>query len=151
MEKMNKRSAAGGKKYALAPLTDSLGFLTRAVQVQINDRVRASSGLDVSPARLSALRFIEANPGIRQVEVARFLLIQESNMANLVKDLLAQGLVKRRGNKRAGLWVTGEGRRQVEQAAAVLSIDRSCAAVLSDREYKQLVRLLNRVYQASLA
>ena len=142
--------AAGDKKYSLTPLTDSLGFLTRVVQVQINDCVRANGGLGISPARLSALRLVDANPGIRQVDVARFLLIQESNMANLVKDLISEGLVKRRGNKRGGLWITGDGRRQVEQAAAAFRIDRSYAAVLSDKEYKHLVKLLNRVYRASL-
>lgn len=147
---MPKRSARGGKKYSLASLTDSLGFLTRVVQVQINDRVRASGGLRISPARLSVLRLVAANPGIRQVDVARFLMVQESNMANLVKDLIAQALIKRQGNKRGGLWVTGDGRRQVEQLTAAPTIDRSYAAVLSDKEYRQLVRLLNRVYRASL-
>ena len=118
-----KRALVGGKEYALKPLTDSLGFLTRVVQIQINDRIRASGALGMSPATLCALRLVEANPGIRQVDAARILLIHESNMATLIKDLIAQGLIKRRGKnggKRGGLSITAHGRRQVEQAASAM-------------------------------
>lgn len=144
----------GGTEYALGPLADSLGFLTRVTQVQINDRIRASGGLGISPACLATFQLVEANPGIRQVDAARILLIQESNMANLVKDLVSQALLERRGetgSKRGGLWLTGAGRRKLEQAAAqARALDRACAAVLSDKQYRDLLALLNKLYWASL-
>ena len=150
-----KRAVVGGTEYALSSLIDSIGFLTRVVQIQINDRIRASGTLGISPAVLSVLRLLEANPGIRQVDAARILLIQESNMASLVKDLIAQGLIRRRGkngSKRGGLWVTSAGRRQLERATDPAdAIDRSYAASLSSKEYRQLVTLLRRLYLASLA
>ena len=141
------------REYTLSPLTDSLGFLTRVVQVQINDRVRASGGLGRSPAVLCLLQLVEANPGIRQVDAARILLIQESNMANLIKDLIAQGLIKRRGKnggKRGGLLITQHGRRRVEQATSGAPIDRAYAAVLSDKDYQRLVTMLSLLYRAAL-
>lgn len=150
---MTEQPLDGGMEVTLDSLTDSLGFLTRVVHVQIVDRVRASHTLSVSPAVLAMLRLVEANPGIRQVQVAKILLIQESNLANLVKHLIAQGLVERRsktGARRGGLWLTEGGCRLIENAATAEAIDRSYAAVLSDKEYQQLVRLLNRLYRAAL-
>lgn len=149
-----QRAVVSGTEYALSPLTDSIGFLTRVVQIQINDRIRASGMLGVSPAVFSVLRLLETNAGIRQVDAARILLIQESNMANLVKELIAQNLVERRGkngSKRGGLWITSAGRRQLEQRGAAEATDRSYAASLSNKEYRQLIALLRRLYLASLA
>lgn len=143
----------GGTEYALGPLTDSLGFLTRVIQLQINDRLRLSGGIGVSLATLCLLELLQANPGIPQAHAARILLIQESNMANLVKELTARGFVERRREEgaRGGLWITEEGEREVARWSWAAGIDRSYASVLSDKEYRQLLQLLNRVYRASLA
>ncbi|WP_313805575.1 MarR family winged helix-turn-helix transcriptional regulator [Sphingobium sp.] len=147
------KTLVGDVEYALEPLTKSLGFLTRVVQVQINERVRAAGGLHVSPAVFSTLRLIQANPGIRQVHAARILLIQESNMANLVKDLIAQGLIERREEegKRIGLWITDKGEEEVEHGNQSDELDRSYANALSDKEYQRLLQLLDRAYRAALA
>ncbi len=150
---MTDKTAVGEGEYELTPLTNSLGFLTRVVQVQINERIRAEGGLPVSFAVLSALRLFQANPGIRQVHAARILLVQESNMANLVKDLLGQGLVERRedDSKRTGLWLTALGKEELKRCAWADDLDRVYASALSDKEYRQLRELLHRVYRASLA
>lgn len=147
------RATVGECEYALGPLTGSLGFLTRVIQVQIADRLRANGGLGMSPAVYTTLRLVDANPGIRQVHAARILLIQESNMANLTKDLIERGVIERRGDdtgKRGGLWITDKGREELSKGSLAETVDRSHAAVLSDKEYKELVGLLNRVYRASL-
>ncbi|HKY81455.1 MAG TPA: MarR family winged helix-turn-helix transcriptional regulator [Sphingobium sp.] len=147
------KTLVGEVEYALAPVTKSLGFLTRVVQVQINERLRGAGGLSVSPAVFSALRLVHGNPGIRQGHAARILQIQESNMANMIKDLVAQGWIERREEpgKRIGLWITGKGEEEVEQGAWADDLDRAYAAALSDKEYKQLLYLLDRVYRSSLA
>ena len=149
---MKVRAVLGGKEYALGPLTESLGFLTRAVNVQINERIRASGRLAISPAVFSMLQLLQVNPGIRQVDAARLLVIQESNMANLVKDLVAKGLVERRGEtpKRVGLWITAAGEQELARSFVDLVGDRIYSSVLSDAEYGQLLQLLNRVYRAAL-
>lgn len=150
---MASKTRIGEVEYDLTPLTKSLGFLTRVVQVQINERIRAGGGLHVSPAVFSVLRLLQANPGIRQVHAARILLIQESNMANLIKDLIAQALVERREEegKRFGLWITADGEAELERCAWADDLDRVYADALSDREYHALRQLLDRVYQAALA
>lgn len=74
-------------------------------------------------------------------------------MANLIKDMIERGVIERRGDstgKRGGLWITDEGKEYLHKAASAETVDRSYAAVLSDKEYKELVTLLNRVYRAGL-
>ena len=136
-------------KLATGKLTRSLGFLTRVVHIQINDLIRAKGELTASPATLTMLSLVHENPGIRQAHAARFLLIHDSNMAILVKDLVSQGLVERRGStgKRSGLWVTKMGADVLAQAAPVETLVRDFAASLSNEEYRQLIALLGRLYR----
>lgn len=116
----SKNAVADGE-YALAPLTETIGFLTRVVQVQIMDRIRAAGGFGMSMAGFSVLRLVNANPGIRQAHIARILVIQESNMVNLVKDMIEQGFIERRGEgktKRGGLWITDGNRATGKRSLA---------------------------------
>lgn len=142
----------GKAEYWVDALTRSLGFLTRVIHIQIGDRIRANRSLVASPATLAFLHLVDANPGIRQVHAARILLIHESNMAMLVKNLVAEGLIERREGtgKRSGLWIAAKGADMVAQSAAADVISREHAECLSDEEYQQLVALLDRVYRASL-
>ena len=134
---------------AIGKLTRSLGFLTRVVHIQINDRLRAQGGLAASPATLAMLTLVHENPGIRQAHAARFLLIHDSNMAMLVKNLVAQGLIERRGStgKRSGLWITEKGAELVAGTSPVEGLVRAYAGSLSDQEYRQLIALLERLYR----
>ena len=150
---MVAKASIGELEYSLAPLTGSLGFLTRVVFIQINNRARTEGAITISPAITALLRLVQANPGIRQVDAAKILLIQESNMANLIKELVAKGLIERKsaGGRRGGLFTTAEGEMLVQFNACSESINRDVAGVLSDKEYQQLVQLLNRVYRSHLA
>ena len=150
--KVPVKAVIGDQEYSLSPLTKSIGFLVRVVQVQLNERLRAGGGLSVTPAIYSALQLIHANPGIRQVHAARILMVQESNMAILVKEMIANGFIERRkGNgKHIGLWTTEAGLAKLEVGPWAQDLDRQFASVLSDREYKMLLTLLDRVYRAAL-
>jgi len=147
------KTKVGDGEYALTNLTNSLGFLTRVIQVQINERIRSAGVLQVTPATYSTLRVLQANPGIRQVHAARILVVQESNMANLIKDLIAQGLVERREDesKRTGLWITALGEEELERSSSADDLERVYAKALSDKEYRSLLRMLDRIYQAGLS
>lgn len=132
-------------------LAGSLGFLTRVVHIQINERIRASGALGVSPATLAMLSLVSDNPGIRQAQASRVLLIHDSNMAILVKRLIQEGSIERRGEgKRSGLWIAAKGAELLAQAPSADEVNRSHAATLSDKEYQQLVALLRRVYLAGI-
>lgn len=149
---MAEKTLVGDVEYDLTALTTSLGFLTRVVQVQINERIRTAGALQVTPAIFSTLRLLQANPGIRQVHAARILVIQESNMANLVKELITQGFIERREDegKRIGLWITAKGEEELVRSASADNLERVYANAFTDREYRQLLKLLDRIYRNSL-
>ena len=153
MADQEKAYPLDGDEFVLDDLTGSLGFLTRAAYLQIGDLIRAQGVLAVSPPTLSTLALVRANPGIRQMQAARILLIRESNMAILVRELVSKGLVERRrvGGKRSGLWTTEEGAAILVQTAEAVALNRQYADCLSDAEYRQLVALLARAYRARLS
>ena len=145
----------GEEEYVLTPLTDSVGFLARVADLQLRERIRAAGGLALSPAILSLLKLVRANPGIRQAHAARILLIQESNMANLIKALIGEGLIRRgvadgSQNKRAGLWLTELGEKELRHDVEAAKIDRQYAAILTNAQYASLLSLLGRIYRASI-
>ena len=142
----------GDDEFLLEDLTGSLGFLSRAAYLQIGELIRERDALSVSPPTHSMLALVRANPGIRQVHAARLLLIHESNMAILVRELVGKGLVQRQkgGGKRSGLWITEDGATVLAKAVQAAAISREYADSLSDEEYQQLIGLLSRAYKARL-
>lgn len=135
----------------LGPLTASLGFLTRVIQVQINEIVRNAGVFSLSPAKMALLKLVAVNPGIRQVDTARLMVVQESNMANLVKDLIDRGLLTRtREGGRMGLRVTDAGEAEIDRMKLEDVVDRQYAQALSDDEYTLLRELLTRLYRSAL-
>ena len=142
----------GDDEFVLDDLTGSLGFLSRAAYLQIGELIRAHGAFSVSPPTLSMLALVRANPGIRQVHAARLLLIHESNMAILVRELVRKGLVQRQkgGGRRSGLWITEEGTTVLAQTIQATAVSREYADDLSDEEYLQLITLLSRIYRARL-
>ena len=141
-------------EFSLGRLTNALGFFLRITQVQLNEQVRVECGvLPMPPGAMAVLQIIEANPGMRQVQLSRLLLIQESNLANLVKKFMAEGFIERRrdgSEKRGGLWLTEAGEAELARSECSETVNRRYASMLSDEEYDQLISLLDRVYRSSL-
>lgn len=143
-----------GRDYSVHSLTSSAGFLFRAAYLQIRDLLRTAEQFDVKPAMFELLRVTNENPGIRQAHAARLLLIQESNMARLVRDAFEMGVIGRldeEGKQRQGLWLSPRGkeilREMMELAEAV---EEQYMAVLTHAESSSLGLLLGRVYKAAL-
>ena len=144
-----------GEVCDIGGLAESLGFLTRVTQLQRREFIRGSARPQPSLGAYSALAVISRNPGIRQRLLATILQVQDSNMTNLIRQLLDQGLVDRRpiapGRRAAGLWLTAAGQSTVAaQAPGVEEIDRAFAGALSDTEYAAVVRILRRLFVSRL-
>lgn len=138
--------------YQIGNLSRSLGFLTRVVNIQLNDFVRSKADLFPSPATGALLSLVAANPGIRQTQAARILLVKQPNIAALVKKLADAGLLSsgKSSAKRSGLWITDEGLKLISRSEALPDLTREYADGLSDKEYHQLVALLRRLYRNRL-
>ena len=152
MTKCDESVALNDVEYHLNGLCGSLGFLTRVVNIQINDYVRTKSDTLASPATLAFLTLVAANPGIRQKQAGRILLVHQPNIAALVKKLTEAGLLSSpsKRTKRSGMWITNEGVDLLAKSVPSVDLTRECAESLSEKEYRQLVGLLSRVYRSRL-
>jgi DNA-binding MarR family transcriptional regulator len=145
-----------GETLDVSPLTGSLGFLTRVTHIQERDYLRSSGRAPLSPGVYSALVTIGSNPGIRTGLLASLLLIQDSNFTALVKHLVHDGLVERKrhphNHRAASLTLTKKGLDLVARVAPTMcELDRGFASALPEREYRQLLKILRRLFEHGLA
>jgi len=132
-------------------LDDLLGFSLRRAQiamfVSFNE---ATHGLDITPARFTALLIVGANPGIRQTVVGKILGIARSGVNALADWMEQRGLAERRADKhdaRAwGLYLTSRGLALVEEMKRrIVEAERKRSAALTPGERKELLRLLRKL------
>jgi len=132
-------------------LDELLGFALRRAQVAMFLAFRdATRGLDVTPPRFTALVVIGANPSITQSTLGAVLGIARSGAMALADWFEARGWVERRrrsdDGRAWGLHLTRQGERLVARLKRrVCAHDRRRAAVLSKRERKVLLRLLDKL------
>ena len=84
------------KPVALGDLSESLGYRIRRAQLWVFKEIsRRLASLEISPAQLSVLTVIDANPGVNQLTVAEVLSIERAGLGRLVDHLEKRGLVTR--------------------------------------------------------
>jgi DNA-binding MarR family transcriptional regulator len=157
-----KKSPNGSGRRALAPiqrvpglrydvLDELLGYSLRRAQVAMFAAFHeAARGMGVTPPRFTALVVIGANPGLSQTVLGNVLGIARSGAMLLADRFEAQGWVERRhrpDDARAwGLYLTRRGELLVERMKRrVRDTDRKRSAVLSPRERRELLRLLEKL------
>ena len=143
-----------GCDYSVNSLTSSAGFLFRAAYLQIRELLRTAERFEVKPAMFELLRITGENPGIRQAHAARLLLIQESNMATLVREAFKVGLIGRldeEAKRRQGLWLSARGKDMLKEMMALAdAVEEQYVTALTPAESGSLRVLLGRVYKAGL-
>ena len=76
---------------------DSLGYAIKRAQVRTYEVLFATLGPDaISPARMTALSIIGAQPGINQSALAEQLRVTRPSMVKVIDSLEGLGLVERR-------------------------------------------------------
>jgi DNA-binding MarR family transcriptional regulator len=72
------------------------GFLLRLSQLRVYDAFHAELGrANITPARYSLLAVLHDNPGSRPGQIADALRVKHSNMAALLTQMEAEGLIQR--------------------------------------------------------
>jgi DNA-binding MarR family transcriptional regulator len=157
------KSAGGSGPRAPAPiqrvpglrydvLDELLGYSLRRAQVAMfsafHEATRGMGG--VTPPRFTALVVIGANPGLSQTVLGNVLGIARSGAMLLADRFEAQGWVARRhrpdDGRAWGLYLTRRGEALVERMKRrVRATDRKRSAVLSRRERRELLRLLEKL------
>jgi DNA-binding MarR family transcriptional regulator len=133
-------------------LPQLLGYQLRLAQRAIfADFAQSMGQLEVSPGLFGLLVIVEANPGLKQTELANAAQLDRSSLVPALDKLEERGWVARRASEQDrrvnGLWLTDAGAqilRQLKQRVA--SHERRLAHHLSAAERQQLIDLLGRIF-----
>jgi len=134
----------------LGIMAEGLGFLMKVGQLAAAERNEPhfrAAGLP--PSSYTILKVLQANPGLRQGQLATALRVKPALMTKLVRGFEDAGLVRRHvpdGDRRTvELTLTRAGQARVEEADGHFAAARSAEeAGLSTTEVAELRRLLCR-------
>ena len=136
---------------ALGVLPKLIGYHLRLTQRAVfDDFAHAVAELDVSPGLFGMLVVIEANPGLKQTELARAARLDRSTLVPALDKLEARGLVTRRAathDRRVnGLWLTPQGAALLRKAKQrVARHEARLVRGMTAAERDQLLELLGRI------
>ena len=136
---------------AMGLLPSLLGYQLRLAQRAIfDDFAEAIGELEVSPGLFGMLVVIEANPGLKQTELANAAQLDRSSLVPALDKLEARGLVARRASAEDrrvnGLWLTQDGTALLKKLKQrVARHEQRLAQNLSEAEREQLIDLLRRI------
>lgn len=133
--------------------TDLEGLLGYQVQrsniLVIEDARRVLAAYGITPAKLTALLLIRANPGCDQTALGRALDINRSSAMNLVNFLVERGFLERRQGRdlrtNALHLLPGADARISEMAESLRESDARVSERLTRAERAQLFSLLRKM------
>jgi DNA-binding MarR family transcriptional regulator len=137
---------------ALGILPELLGYQLRLAQRAIfDDFAQSMAGLEVSPGLFGLLVIVEANPGLKQTELANAAQLDRSSLVPALDKLEERGWVARRASEHDrrvnGLWLTDTGAIALRQLKErVLSHERRLARHLSAADRQRFIELLGRIF-----
>lgn len=146
------RDNTGSQKIALGLLPELLGYQIRLAQIAtFRDFAGALGEHDMTPGLFGILVIVEANPGLKQAELARAAHLDRSTVVSIIDKLEKRGLVKRhyvQNDRRSNaLQLTDEGALLLGQLKErVAEHERRLTANLSAGEQVELVKLLKKVF-----
>jgi DNA-binding MarR family transcriptional regulator len=149
-QRLTSRAAAAGPSLGLLP--ELLGYHLRLAQRAIfADFARSMGDLDVSPGLFGLLVIIEANPGLKQTELANAAHLDRSSLVPALDKLEHLGWVARQASEEdrrvKGLWLTDPGAARLrELKQRVASHEKRLARHLTAEERRQLIGLLGRIF-----
>lgn len=135
----------------LGLLPGLLGYRLRLAQRAVFDDFAASiERADISPGLFGILVIIEANPGLKQSELAAAAQLDRSSIVPVLDKLEARGHVTRRASEQDrrvnGLWLTPQGTLLLRTLKRrVLAHEQRILSGLTPAERIQLFALLTRL------
>ncbi len=90
-------SSAKGARLQLGMLPELIGYQLRMAQIALfKDFAQGPGGEDVTPGLFGVLVIIEANPDMKQSDLARATHLDRSTVVTVIDNLERRGLVERR-------------------------------------------------------
>lgn len=137
---------------SLGVLPELVGFQLRMAQIAMFKDFSESLGdLDVTPGLFGVLVIIEANPDLKQSELARATHLDRSTVVSVIDNLERRNLVERRAapndRRSNALRLTSEGGALLRKVKhKVGEHEKRLVATLSPAERQTLVKLLKKVF-----
>jgi DNA-binding MarR family transcriptional regulator len=133
-------------------LTGLVGFHLRQAQIAVfRDFVESMRPLDMTPGLFAVLVLVEANPGVKQSDLARAVHLDRSTVVSVLDNLERRGLVARhaathdRRSNALRLTTTGSALlRRLKQRVA--RHEKRLTHGFDERERATLVTLLGRIF-----
>jgi DNA-binding MarR family transcriptional regulator len=127
-----------------------LGYQLQRSHIQVTDDARRSlAGHGITPAKLTALLLIRANPDFDQTALGRALSVNRSSAMKLVNFLVERGLVERRPGRDLrsnALHLTPAAEESIPEMVKTLGdSDARMSARLTTAERAQLFALLRKL------
>lgn len=147
---MPRKSADVTLSYGMLP--GLVGYQLRLAQVALfRDFAVACSEFEVTPGLFGVLVVIEANPDLKQNDLARAVQLDRSTVVFIVDKLERRGLVERRpaqNDRRSNaLRLTAEGTALLKRVKRrVLAHEQRLGETLSDAERATLIGLLKKIF-----
>jgi len=128
-----------------------IGYQLQMARLRLMEAAHAAlEPYGISPARVTALALIRAQPGLDQSALGRALSINRASAMKLVNLLVERGLVERRPGRDLrshALHLTREGETQLpEMVARLRDSEVPVLADLTEPERATLLQLLHRIH-----
>lgn len=136
--------------YGLLP--DLLGYQVRQAQIAIfRDFTTTLADAGMTPTLFGALVLIEANPGLKQADLARALQLDRSTVVTVIDTLQRRGLVARRraadDRRSNAVSLTAQGARELATLKPrVAEHEARLVAGLDDAERAALTAALAKIF-----
>lgn len=148
---MTKNRSAGDDGIKLGPLPELLGYQLRLAQIALFRDFEESLGeYAITPGLFGVLVIIEANPDLKQSDLARAAHLDRSTVVSVIDNLERRKLVERRpalNDRRSNaLRITEEGSTLMRKLKRLVGEhEKRLVAGMTDDERATLVRLLQKI------
>ncbi len=149
---MGRKNSTGEPGLDHGMLPGLVGYQLRLAQIAIfRDFSEQLGEFDVTPGLFGVLVIIEANPGLKQSELARATHLDRSTVVSVIDNLERRGLVERRAaendRRSNALHITPDGVALLKKLKRrVLEHEKRLVEQFSPEERDNLVELLKRIF-----
>ena len=148
---MTQKPRNSGTEIDFGHLPDLIGYQLRLAQIAIfRDFTLALGELDITPGLFGVLVIIEANPGLKQTELAKATHLDRSTVVSVIDNLERRSLVERRAaasdRRSNSLHLTADGKTLLKRLKRLVAEhEQRIKENLSDAEQATLIRLMRKI------
>ena len=152
MTPVQKTEKSKQTRLDLGLLPSLVGYHLRMAQIALfRDFAQGPGELEVTPGLFGVLVIIEANPDLKQSELARAAHLDRSTVVTVIDNLVRRGLVERRAavndRRSNAIRLTADGSTLLRKLKRQVTLhEKRLLSNFSDSEREQLFTLLQKVF-----